>query len=171
MFYFYQPTNRDIHERQMLVIPIKRLHEIIQAEDECVVSSSTDFSKILNDDDIMSIVHTALLLRKKLAEHRGYTGFDVLKELAQSVVPEYLYLFLCVLMKGQEAVDDFFNKKTSGDTHSGSYDNDHDEFETDDSDDENDLEDEEDSNTTEHVNESNYFDSVPNRNTLRNFRK
>lgn len=139
VYYFYQPTNRDIHERQMLMIPTKRLHEMIQtALDAAPPSSQVD--NIAYESNIMTIVHAGLICRKQLTEHPGHVGLNVSKELARSVVPELLHLWLCVVSKGQDAVDDFFNDKEKELTEVEDY---YDVIESDDSDDDTDFEDEE----------------------------
>lgn len=156
IFYFYQPKNRDIHERQMLMIPTKRLHEMIQTEDEDMAPSSTHANNVAFESHIMTIVHSALICRKLLDEQPGYKGLNVSKELARSVVPELLHLWLSVVSKGQDAIDDFFNSKTFGETEVDEDSNYSGGIESDDSDDDTDLEDVEDK-SNEGVNKSNYF--------------
>lgn len=155
IFYFYQPKNRDIHERQMLLVPRKRLHELIQTADEDVVPSSMHTNNLSYESDVMTIVHSALLCRKQLDEQPGYKGLNVSNELSRSVVPELLHLWLSVVSKGHEAVDDFFNNKDCEETEV-------DEFnycagvDSDESDDDTDVEDEEEK-PNERVNDSNCF--------------
>lgn len=156
IFYFYQPTHRSIHERQMLMIPTQCLHKIIDKADEDVTSVHSNNVSI--EGDIMTVVHSALICRKQVSEHPGFNGLNVSKQSAQEIVPEMLQLFLHVLMKGQQAVDDFFEKKSSGDTIDDDC-NDYDETESDESDDDFDLEDDKESqDTNEAVNESNSTD-------------
>lgn len=77
-------------------------------------------------------------------EQPGFKGLNVSKESARSVVPELLHLWLSVLSKGQEAVDDFFNNKAFGETEVDDDSNYCDGIESDESDDDTDSEDEED---------------------------
>lgn len=118
VFYFYQPLNRDIHERGMLLIPTKYICELAIANDQQQNDyTTTNASEVSNENDIMNIVHLALLSRKILSEHSEYKGLNVSKELAESVVPKILYLYLSVLMRGQEAVDEFFENNNNFDHH------------------------------------------------------
>lgn len=159
LYYFHQPLNRDIHERQMLLIPKKYLFELLTENNDQDDITFRNTSKDTNENYIMTIVHAALITRQCLSEHPEYNGLNFSNELARKVVPELLHLFLSVLMKGQSAIDDFFNN--NGD----SYDNDE-EIGTDldsdddsdlDSDDDSDSEDENGSNAHGRVNESKYF--------------
>lgn len=136
IFYFYQPMNRGIHERQMLMIPTKSLHKIIEMADADVSSTYSNDPSI--ETNIMTVVHSALICRKQLSEQPGFMGLNVSKQSVRSVVPEMLQLYLDVLMKGQEAVDDYFDRKSDEDNDDGDYC----EVETDESDDEDDSEDE-----------------------------
>lgn len=108
-FYFHQPMNRDIHNRQMLMIPLKCLHKLLETAGED--ADKTD--SVSNESDIMNAVHAALICRKSLSEHSGCKGLNVSKDLAKSIVPDVLSLFLSVVMKGQEAVDDYFDSTAS----------------------------------------------------------
>ncbi len=96
------------------MIPTKCLHKIIDNAD--ADGPSTCSNDIPNENEIMTVVHSALICRKQMSEQSGYKGLDVSKQLARSFVPEMLHLYLDVLMKGQEAVDDFFDNKCFGDT-------------------------------------------------------
>lgn len=126
IFYFHQPLNKDIHEREMLLIPKKYLHEALLAKEDLGQLPSPNVSIASNETDIMDIVHTALKVRKRMSEHRDYTGLNVSKELAKSVVSEYLLLFLSVLAKGQEAVDEFFDNNSNDNTSGNQCDDDDD---------------------------------------------
>lgn len=154
IFYFYQPKNRDIHERQMVMIPTKCLHEMIQANED-----TEPLSKVSNDvpyeNDIMTIVHSALICRKQLDEMPGYKGLNVSKELVRSVVPELLHLWLSVITKGQDAIDDFFNNKAFAENENGDDSDYCGGMESDDSDDEMDSDDEKEK-SMEGVNESKF---------------
>lgn len=111
LFYFYQPMSRSIHERQMLMIPMKSLHKIIEKVDADVSTIHSINTSV--ETDIMTVVHSALICRKQLSEQPGFVGLNASKQSARSVVPEMLQLYLDVLMKGQEAVDDFFHDKSA----------------------------------------------------------
>lgn len=153
LYFFYQPWNRDIHERGMLLIPKNYLYEIFIANDK---ENIPDAPVTFNESDVMTIVHAGLLIRKNLSEHPTYAGLNVSKELAKSVVPQNLHLLLSFIAKGQEAVDDFFNEKSDVNDHEYYYDN-TDNTELDSDDDSDSEEEEEESITIGRENESKCF--------------
>lgn len=109
LYYFHQPVNRDIHNRQMLLIPKTYLLELVTANGQEDDFTAINTPKVSNESDIMTIAHAALICRTHLSEHKIYNGLDVSNELARAVVPEKIIFFLSVLANGQTAIDDYFD--------------------------------------------------------------
>lgn len=111
IYYFHQPLDRNVHERGMLLIPKKYMHNF--PSENC---TETTTSMGFRETEINYIVHAALTIRKYLLENHCYNGLNISTEWVKSVVPDLLYLFLSVLMRGLEAVDDFFDDESGVDS-------------------------------------------------------
>ncbi len=136
VYQFYQPLDRDIHARQMLLIPIKFQNKIIadqilkeEEEKENVISSFTP-----EDDDIIrSIIYSALKIHHDLKEKPGHRGFNVSIESAEAIIPDKLNMFLTIVCDGLDGLENLLDGGTESQTD--------DEESDDDTDDESDVDD------------------------------
>ena len=106
-YQFFQPLNRDIHERQMLLIPMQVGKKLV-ADDHFKDDDALHLPSYQpENEDFRTIVHAALRIRGDLKSWPGHSGFDISKESSVTVIPDSLHLFLGVLMQGEEILDSF----------------------------------------------------------------
>lgn len=122
---FYQPLDRDIHERQMLLIPVKLKNKIIadQIFREEEVFPSSEVPEPDNVDK--HIVYSALKVHNDLKGMKGHEGFNVSLNCAKSIVPESLKTFLTIVSFGLDGVEKAFGGE-EGDFETGSDESDSD---------------------------------------------
>lgn len=105
VYEFYQPTNREIHERQMLLIPIKFRNKLIadhyfNQENYQPRSCDSDVNNIRRN-----IIHTGLKIHGDLKSKPGHEGLNVSFESAMAIVPKSLLMLLIVAINGQDGVE------------------------------------------------------------------
>ena len=110
LFEFVQPLERDKHEREPILVPYKYCHQVLAGK--FYDSSVEDKDEMLTmptfkpeEDDFLSMIHIALKLRREIVDTPGHKGFEVSEESAIAVVPNSLFMFLNVLLGGQQLLD------------------------------------------------------------------
>ena len=111
IYEFIKMKNEDITERKTVLVPTKFLHIPVSQllsrgtdadnDDECPIPTfKTD-----EQDDFLSMVHVALMLRSDILNHPAHTGLSVSEEDAIACVPERLYMFIKLLLGGHALLE------------------------------------------------------------------
>lgn len=142
VYEFYQPVDRDIHERQMLLIPIKFRNKMIADQYfnqlNCQPSPSCDSDA---DDSRRNMIHSALKIHSELESKPGHVGFNVSYESAMAIVPKSLLMYLSVLIHGQDAVEKVLDDDEANDMYISDEDGEDDDGDESDSDSDEDSDD------------------------------
>ena len=124
VYQFFQPLNISTDSRQMILIP----NTVVRRE--CTKIENVDVQIPIfkpEDDSFLSIVHTALKIRKDLKSFPGHSGLNISNEASAKVVSNSLHLFLSVLLQGESVALDTFG--SSEENEDDMYKNDDDDFE------------------------------------------
>ena len=60
---------------------------------------------LYEDDDLISLINVALKIKRDLLDTPGHQGLDVNEETAKTAVPDRLYMFLNVVLRGSKLLD------------------------------------------------------------------
>ncbi|CAG9814726.1 unnamed protein product [Phaedon cochleariae] len=104
IYQFFQPLNRDVHERQMLLIPVP-VGKKAATENSSNVDDDFDLPSHEPDDFFRTIVHCALKVRGDLMALPGHCSFEISQGAVVKIIPDSLHLFLGVLIQGEEVLD------------------------------------------------------------------
>jgi hypothetical protein len=110
LFEFVQPLERNKLEREQLLIPRKYSHDVLADYYYSTISNNDMLTMppYQHDDDAFrSLIHVALQIRGHVIATPGHEGLDI--DLAEAAaidcVPDRLYMFLNVLLRGQTLID------------------------------------------------------------------
>lgn len=92
--------------RKTLLVPLKFNHLLLMKEAENNSDVPIPSYKPVEEDEFLSLVHVALKLRADVLSHPPYKGVDVHENAAIDCVPESLYIFLNLMLGGQEIILD-----------------------------------------------------------------
>lgn len=133
IYQFYQPLNVDVENRQMLLIPTKYQYSLVSdAVTDGFNRTETLGNATTDENTFLNTVHSALKIHGDLNAMSGHTGLDVSEEAAKKIIPESLYMFLSLLIKGQSSLDEMLAGEHEDDDEENGTDE---EDETDDDDD------------------------------------
>ena len=104
LYDFYQPLDKAIWERQMLLMPMKYRHTstinyVAAQEDKRFPTQCTE------NRDVYKCIHAALQSHD-LQQSDEHSCLNVSRHNAMVVVPESLHMFLSVLFDGQDIAHD-----------------------------------------------------------------
>lgn len=97
-FQFYQPLNKDIHERQMMLIPTKFQHNLTAQMAEINYFKTQDQNAPLNGSKYANIVKVALETKKEMQAKSGESSLNITEETAIAMIPQSLYIYLSIIM-------------------------------------------------------------------------
>ena len=104
IYEFIPMPHRTSSGNKTLLVPTKYRHiPISQMEDQD--NDELTMPVQTGDDNLLSLVHIALKIRRDLVSQPGHKGFNVSEDDAAACVPDSLYIFLRLLFEGQSFID------------------------------------------------------------------
>ena len=108
IYEFIVLRDQAVHERKTILVPLNFIHiplsKLIEDQDDNNDMPIPLFNP-KQDNDFLSMVHVALELRPDILCHPPYREVNVSEEESLACVPDMLYMFLNLLLGGQDLLD------------------------------------------------------------------
>ena len=106
---FYRPLDVEISDRQTIIIPTRyQVHGISQLSKTIGEELSIPSFHPEQEDEFLALVHVALKIRSDITKKsiKSKKIMEVREDDALECIPESLYMFLRLLYRGQDVLDD-----------------------------------------------------------------